>query len=119
MKAFNDVVDLIVSQGSFRDWSGDTRWVAAPRRSTIRVLGRLGLQTQPEGRVGAAEERSVNGHVSGQVNRGEGAVKIRTTGPSSGGPHCLNSALCVGLSDEWDETTGFAWRNFDLGRRVH
>jgi len=42
LKAFNDVVDLIVSQGSFRNWSGDIRWVA-PNCGVADTVGGAGL----------------------------------------------------------------------------
>jgi len=42
LKALNDVVDLIIGHGTFRSWSGDTRWVLRRLRGCVGRGGSRG-----------------------------------------------------------------------------
>jgi len=107
-KALNNVVDLAVGQGP----SGAVMAkLGAPGRSATEILRRLrGFRPSRRAGIATAEERS-RWTSSSQVNKVSGVVKIHTAAPAQANltsynriaVKCLNSALCVGHTDELNE----------------
>jgi hypothetical protein len=83
---------LVGRNRSFRGWSGVTRWVAAPGRSTIKALRRLwGCGNSRRSGVWDGRGTIYKRTCRRQVNRYNGSSKDTHYDPSSGGLYCLQS----------------------------